>query len=225
VQQRRLVADASHQLRNPMAALRLRMDALGATSGLAGNATYCSAVAEVERLESLLDGLLVQAAADSRTIEPGRRGRPGRDTAAVVAERLVAWQPAAEHAGVALCPLKDPPAVATTCPDADLAQILDVLLDNAIKYAGGGATVTVDLAGVDGVVRLRVTDDGPGLAGDEISLATQRFWRGRQGATKGTGLGLSIAQSLVTASAGRLAVAAARPHGLTVHIELPAVTS
>lgn len=222
-QQRRLVADASHQLRNPMTALRLRMDTLGVTPELSGSSTYHSAMTEVERLESLLDGLLAQAIADSKAIEPAGADRPGRDLATVVGERMLAWQSAADHAGVALRGPADVPVITAACPDGDLAQILDVLLDNAIKYAGRGATVAVDVLGGPDDVRLRVADDGPGLTVEQFALATRRFWRGDHNGAKGTGLGLSIAESLVAAGGGRLTLGVADPHGLAVHIELPVV--
>lgn len=216
--QRRLVADASHQLRNPMAALRLRMDTLGTTLGESG--TYSSALAEVERLESLLDGLLALATADSLAVSPAHD--ESCDVADVVTDRLAAWEPAALAANIAVLNAQSSDGAMVGCPSDDLAQVLDVVLDNAIKYAGDDATVTVDHAVSDGLVRITVSDDGPGLSAEEISLATERFWRAnRHQSARGTGLGLAIADRLTTARGGSLSIVPTHPHGITVHIELP----
>jgi signal transduction histidine kinase len=216
--QRRLVADASHQLRNPMAALRLRMDTLGTTLGTSG--TYSSALAEVERLESLLDGLLALATADSKAVSPA----PDEtcDVAEVVTDRLAAWGSAASSASVILS-RQSTEHVVVDIPADDLSQILDVVLDNAIKYAGAGASVTVAYRLADCVVWLAVADDGPGLTAEELALATDRFWRATQHqSAKGTGLGLAIADRLTVARGGSFSITPTDPHGITVHISLPA---
>jgi signal transduction histidine kinase len=225
-QQRRLVADASHQLRNPMAALRLRVDSLAVRIGEDGRHTYRATVAEVERLESLLDGLLALALAESAAtrLAAGNSGEPG-DLPTVVAERVDAWRPAAEQAGALLLP-RDGHAepLPVRCPESELAQILDVLLDNAVHYAGKGAHIKVrwESDPAAEVARLLVSDDGPGLSADDRARATDRFWRaGGDGAPRGTGLGLAIAQRQILARGGRLELHQAEPTGLAVWIELP----
>ncbi|ONI84218.1 two-component sensor histidine kinase [Actinosynnema sp. ALI-1.44] len=213
-QQRRLVADASHQLRNPMAALRLRVDSLAGQVKPDGLRTYNGCVAEVERMESLLDGLLALATADNadyrETVEDTC------DAATVLVERHDAWHAAADRSGVALH-LAGVEHFIVAMPDSELGQVLDVLLDNAVKYAGSGARV--DLACADGTIT--VSDNGPGLPPEDIALATQRFWRSSQAGTGGTGLGLAIAERLVSSRDGQMTVEAAQPHGLAVRITLP----
>jgi DNA-binding response OmpR family regulator/signal transduction histidine kinase len=215
--QRRLVADASHQLRNPMAALRLRMDTLGTTVGTSG--TYASALAEVERLESLLDGLLALATADSKAVSPAPESTC--DLAEVLTDRLAAWESAASSASVVLS-RRSEVGVVVGCPADDLSQVLDVVLDNAIKYAGAGATVTVDHELTDGHLHLLISDDGPGLPAEDLHLATERFWRAdHHQSARGTGLGLAIADRLVVARGGSFSIAPTDPHGITVRITLP----
>jgi signal transduction histidine kinase len=110
------------------------------------------------------------------------------------------------------------------CPESDLAQILDVLLDNAVHYAGAGAHIQVrwDSDEDAGVAKLIVSDDGPGLSAEDRARATQRFWRaGDDGAPRGTGLGLAIAQRQVVARGGTLELRPVRPTGLAVWITLP----
>ncbi|MBP2478268.1 signal transduction histidine kinase [Crossiella equi] len=224
--QRRLVAEASHQLRNPMAALRLRVDALGPSVAAPAQRSYQSVLGEVDRLEALLDGLLALASAENRAADPSESTVDGEgdcEPLLVVADRRDAWAAAAEDAGVALRLGRTPgsPVVAAV-PADELAQVLDVVLDNAVKYAGRGATVTIRLAEQEDGLLLTVTDDGPGLTEEELALATERFWRAnRHRGDRGTGLGLAIAEQLLSAHSGRLSLHRAEPHGLSVHIGLP----
>ncbi|KOV85041.1 HAMP domain-containing sensor histidine kinase [Nocardia sp. NRRL S-836] len=203
-QQRRLIADASHQLRNPMAALRLRVDMLPRNGSL---------LTEVERLESLLDGLLALASAESTATERAAGGVEPElaDLRVVAHDRVDAWRAAAGSAGVTITVDDRAPGL-VRCAVSDLAQVLDVLLDNAIKYGGSEVAVVCDRS------TLTVRDNGPGLSEEDIEHATERFWRG-EGPQRGTGLGLAIAERIVTAHGGRL-----RLHtdgGLVATVELP----
>ncbi|MBM7773732.1 signal transduction histidine kinase [Actinokineospora baliensis] len=212
--QRALVADTSHQLRNPLAALRLRMDSLAGRVSSAAEPAYASMVAELDRLESLLDSMLLLASADTAATELAVGSDARCDAGVVVRERVDAWASAADRAGVAV--VEDIAAVAVGCSESDLAQVVDVLLDNAIKYAPGG-TVRVSVRD-PGVVA--VTDDGPGVAAEDLPKLTDRFWRA-PGSAPGSGLGLAIADRLVTAYGGEMRIAVAEPHGLAVTVSLP----
>jgi signal transduction histidine kinase len=210
-QQRRLIADTSHQLRNPLAALRLRMDTLSDQVSPAGVRAYNAGVAEVERLESLLDGLLALATADSTATEVAAGGREPSltDLGSIVSDRADFWSvPFSPSPGL---------AVLVRCPESDVAQVLDVLLDNALKY-GGSATVVVGADRTAGVGWLEVADNGPGLPTDHLELAKSRFWRGAT-KTRGTGLGLAIADRLATARGGTLTLTS--DNGLRVRLTLP----
>jgi signal transduction histidine kinase len=222
-QQRRLVADTSHQLRNPLAALRLRVDTLDPHVAEAGRRTYRSTQAELDRLEELLDGLLDLASAESRATELAAGAAPEErsDLGAVVAERVDAWRPAAEQAGVALHAAGPAGPADVAAGTSELQQVLDVLLDNAVKYAGRGATVTVAAGRAGDRAVLEVRDDGPGLPVEHLRRATQRYWRAPGSRARGTGLGLPIAERLVTARGGALRVTSPVGAGLVVTIELP----
>src|ERR671915_180644 len=171
-QQRRLVADTSHQLRNPLAALRLRVDTLDPHVAAAGRTTYRSTVVELDRLETLLDGLLDLASAESRATDLAAGAGPAdrAELTAVVAERLDAWRPAARRAGVRINAVAPEP-VEVACAASELEQVLDVLLDNAVKYAGRGATVEIAARSDGGRARLEVRDDGPGLPAEHLQQA------------------------------------------------------
>jgi signal transduction histidine kinase len=96
--------------------------------------------------------------------------------------------------------------------------MLDVVLDNAIRHTGAGATVDVTCR--PGVVE--VVDDGPGMEPTELAMATERFWRApRSTAVRGSGLGLAIAAQLAAGHGGALHLSATPGGGLTVRIEFP----
>ncbi|MGW3115697.1 ATP-binding protein [Streptomyces sp. NPDC001107] len=222
-QQRRLVADTSHQLRNPLAALRLRIDSLQSRLPASATRTYSGVTAELERMEDLLDDLLTLANAEHRagelSVTDGRGTRC--DATAVAAAQARLWQPVAQQGGVRLEFASGPP-VLMTCTEGELAQVADILLDNAIKYAGEGARVETRCftQGADAVFEVR--DNGPGLADGEFVRAGTRFWRSeRHREVRGSGLGLAIAGQLVHGRGGRVEFAAAEPHGLLVRVVLP----
>jgi signal transduction histidine kinase len=222
-QQRRLVADTSHQLRNPLAALRLRVDTLEPHVAEPARPVYASTVAEVERLEALLDGLLGLAAVESRATDLAAGGAEPvtADVAVVVAEQVELWAVAAEQARVRVEVEPGPPAT-VACAEDELGQVLGVLIDNAIKHAGAGAVAEVGWQLVEGGVRLHVRDDGRGLPASWAELATRRFWRAPDARhQRGSGLGLAIADRLVGTRGGALSVAPAPFRGLLVTVELP----
>ncbi|MBF6180564.1 sensor histidine kinase [Nocardia otitidiscaviarum] len=143
--QHRLIADTAHAMRNPLAALTIRLDSLEPAIPDAAAATFRGAGREVERLTGLLDDLLSLAVAEGAEFDPA--AAPACDAVQVVRDRVDAWQTAFDHAGLTLT-ADVPAAAAAAVPAAALAQILDVALSNACRYAGAGAhtriTVTAD---------------------------------------------------------------------------------
>ncbi|NHA70256.1 sensor histidine kinase [Phycicoccus flavus] len=224
--QRRLVADTSHQLRNPLAALRLRVDALAPSLDPAGRRSHAALTRELERLEGLLDQLM--ALARAQEVSGSRRGRAaGADgeasLAEVVAGRVEAWEAFAAEHGVDLvvdgCGRGGEARVAAS---ADVEQALDVLLDNAVRHTAPGTTVTVAVTRSADRVGVTVTDDGPGVHGGEWDLATDRFWsRGRRGGSaEGSGLGLAIAAELAEGRGGSLVLRPAPAGGTRAVLDL-----
>ncbi|MFI0796342.1 ATP-binding protein [Micromonospora rubida] len=217
--QRAFVAHASHQLRNPLTALRLRVEELGPSlTDQPGRAEHRLALEETDRLALLLDALLTLARAEREENE-----RVTVDAAAVAASRVAAWQPLARHRSVALrlAPVADP-VYARTVPTA-VDQALDALIDNAVKFSGAGGEVTVDVRPADDGVALEVRDTGPGMTLDQLDQATERFWRAPEVQNvDGAGLGLTIVAVLVDASDGRLTMRLAQPRGLVAGLWFPA---
>lgn len=225
-QQRRLVADTSHQMRNPMAALRLRVDALHTHLPASASRTYTGVTTELDRLETLLDDMLALAAAEHRagelTMTDGSDAHC--DLTAVSAAQHRLWEPLAHRSGARLTFRAAPAQVMAACTDRELAQITDILLDNAIKYAGEGAEISLRCTTEGPFAVLTVTDDGPGLGTEELALATTRFWRSgrqREHGTAGTGLGLAIAEQLLAGRGGRLELEPARGRGLRARAVVP----
>jgi signal transduction histidine kinase len=211
---RAMLADASHQLRTPLTALRLRLDLLAADSGPAAAAELAGAQEEIARLSRLVDGLLATARAEAVTEQLEQI-----DLAEAVAERVAAWQPVADGNGVKL--LAEAPPAAPLAPVAlgagHLEQVLDNLIDNAIDAIGGaGGIVRVSVGKSEAGVRLTVADDGPGMTSHERSRAFLRYTTGSQ---NGTGLGLAIVHRLVTANGGTIKLADTPGGGLTVEVE------
>jgi signal transduction histidine kinase len=215
-QQRALVADASHQLRNPLTALLLRVEALGDHLQAAGHTDHRLAVEEAQRLTRVLDDTLALARAqDDRNVPCAV------DVRECVRARLRAWSGVAARSDTTML-LDGAGACWVLAPPGRLEQVLDAVLDNALRFTPGG-TVTVHVDVLDArEVGLTVVDDGPGLTVEQCAAATRRFWRGPdQQNIPGSGLGLAIAATLVERCAGRLALYPASPHGLRVAIRLP----
>ena len=105
-----------------------------------------------------------------------------------------------------------------------LRQIVDNLVDNAVKYSPGGAQVNVSASAHDGVVRVDVHDDGPGIAPEQQGVIFEKFGRASgDGQTKpGSGLGLFIARSIAEAHGGTVEVRSAPTEGTTFTLVLPA---
>jgi signal transduction histidine kinase len=199
--QQDFVADASHQLRTPLTALRLRLENLERDLDDDGRRELDAAIDEVERLSRLVTGLLVLARAD----EAPTAGQ--LDLSEVVLGRVEAWAPYAEELGIALEPRLDGAAPARATRER-LDQVLDNLIENALEHSASGARVTVGASGSE----VHVVDAGPGLSDEERERAFDRFWRGGSG--EGSGLGLAIVRRLVEADGGSVELRRADTGGI-----------
>jgi signal transduction histidine kinase len=218
--QREFAAQASHQMRNPLTALVLRVEALGEhIPERVGQAEHRLAMEEADRLGRILDGLLALAGA-----ERGHHVLEVVDAAACAAERVSAWLPLATKRGISLSCTRPDHAPVLAVPTA-VGQSLDALIDNALKFAGANATVRVEVHDMGAVVEVHVIDDGPGMSEDGRLRATERFWRapGVQN-LDGSGLGLPIASVLVESSGGQLDLLSMDPGGLDARLRFPAAS-
>ena len=190
------MADASHQLRTPLTALRLRLENLEAAIPPAAADDLRAAVAETGRLARLVDGLLTLARAEAA---PTRREVV--DPATVVADRQAVWAPLAAEQDVELTVQPGSAAPVWAVPGA-LEQVLDNLLANALRVAPAGSRVEIAVREAGGWVELHVIDQGPGMAAEQRQRAFDRFWRASSADPDGTGLGLAIVRQLLEASGG-----------------------
>ena len=213
--QRAFVADASHQLRTPLTALRLRLDALEA--GVEDEATRAevdAASAEAARLSRLVEGLLALARAEGAQVE-----RRSVHVAEVARERAAIWAALAEERDVRL-EVVAPDRAEAMAVDGAVEQILDNLIDNALDVAPAGSAIEVVVRPGDDEVLVAVRDRGRGMTAEEIEHAFDRFWRPPSSTPGGTGLGLAIVRQLAQASGGEAFVRARPGGGLEAGVEL-----
>lgn len=222
---REFVANASHELRTPVAAIR------GYAETLAGGALADRAAAErfvggllrqAERLNQLLDDLL-----DLSRIESG--GHPLVPRRLPVGETLAllvgAARDRAARKEIALALEPVPPDLEVWADPTAVESVIGNLVDNAVKYTPAGGRVTVSAAAGDGRVRIDVRDTGPGIAPHHLPRIFERFYRvdpGRSREVGGTGLGLAIAKHLVQESGGELGVESTPGAGSRFWVLLPA---
>jgi signal transduction histidine kinase len=215
--QQAFVADASHQLRTPLAALRLRLENLEATVGAEERPDVTGALTEVLRLARLVDGLLVLARADATPATPH-----DVDVDRVIADRAASWTGFAAESEVELA-VEGRAGRATLTPDS-LEQILDNLIANAIEAAPPRTSIRLTTETDGDALRLHVIDEGPGMTAEERAGAFTRFLStsgdGRSGRS-GFGLGLAIAKRLARKDGGDLELRAAPGGGLDAVVHLP----
>lgn len=216
--QKRFVADASHQLRSPLTALRLRLENLEATAGDADQESIAATGREVQRLSRIVDGLLTLGRA-------GQEGAPPAevDVRAVIDERCDAWSALAAEKGVAITGAAEahPPLLRRLQP-GDLDQILDNLLANAVEVSPPDSRITVSLRrDGHGQDEIHVVDEGPGLPEQDRKRAFDRFWQGATRPSGHSGLGLAIVRQLAGRNGLAVELRAGGPAGLDAVVVLP----
>ncbi|MDW4907992.1 HAMP domain-containing sensor histidine kinase [Streptomyces sp. ADMS] len=220
--QRIFVADASHQLRTPLTALRLALDNIAdGTDDEFVREDVEQATAEVVRMSRLVNGLLVLARAEAKVTAAEPLSL--RD---IVDERLSVWRPAADERGVTIALRGSGGAdgrLLVLASPGHLDQVLDNVLSNALEVSPDGGMITVRVQARGEEMELTVADGGPGMSDAEKSRAFDRFWRG-QGLTgrSGSGLGLAVVRQLVTDDGGTVTLADTSGGGLCVRITLRA---
>lgn len=219
--QRAFVADASHQLRNPLTSLRLVVESLRPhLSGEAGRQAYDVAVDELRAMHRMLNALLASARMESmRTAEPV-------DLDTLLATRIDRWRALTSVEGQDLR-VDVPPGLLLLEPPGGLGSILDELISNALRLSGASVVeVAARPADASGMVEIVVRDDGRGIAPADRDQALRRFWRSPQHQNvPGTGLGLAICTELVARAGGELRLQDGLPrdggHGLAAVVALP----
>jgi heavy metal sensor kinase len=222
---RRFTADASHELRNPLATMRNTIDVvLEQPRTVAQQREALESLGEdVDRLRRIVEDLLLLARADDGRLALEREPVCLSGLAQALAET---YQAQAREQGVTLA--VDAPDPARVRGDERwLYQVLGNLLDNALKFTPAGGRVLVAVRCGDGRARLTVRDTGPGIPADSLDRIFERFYQADPSRTRGrkpgSGLGLAIAAWIVEAHGGRIAAANHPEGGAEFAVELPLV--
>ena len=208
-----VMADVSHQLRTPLAALRLRLDLLAQDCTEPVAVELAAAQQEIARLSRMVDGLLAVARAEKTVSEP-----VPVPVGSVIKDRAAAWGPAAEEREITLS-ADSPEQIRARLGTGHLEQILDNLLANALEAVPAGGHIKVSAAASGTRVQIAVSDDGPGMDPQQRRNAFRRFTSSTAG---GTGLGLAIVYRLVTSNGGTAELSDTPGGGLTMTLILPA---
>ena len=219
--QRRFAADAAHQLRTPLTALKLNLEQASRETNIESmRRQLLDASQAADRVTRLSNQLLLLARTEPKALaalpfEPF-------DLAALAAEIGAEWVPRALQKDIDLSLTAPPPPVLLRGSRVLLAEVFNNLLENAIKYHPGKGRIAVTVA-AQPAVHFCVEDDGPGIPPALREQAQKRFYRLDRSGAGGSGLGLAIAQEIVAAHGGRLSLGEGLDgKGLGVRVEFPA---
>jgi heavy metal sensor kinase len=215
--ERRLVADAGHELRTPLAILKAEIELALEDDGDEERlrSALHSGGDEVDRLSRLADDLLVLARADDGRLPL----RPERVAIARLARKVATGH--AAHAGERAITTDVPASLDAEIDPLRIEQALSNLVENAIRHGDG--EIVIGAARRGGRIELAVSDAGPGFPDELLEGATERFARAHGTAEGGAGLGLSIVDSIAAAHGGTVTVANNESGGAIVTISAPAV--
>jgi two-component system, OmpR family, phosphate regulon sensor histidine kinase PhoR len=211
-------ASVSHELRTPLARLQALLD----TAELPGadlQGLLAQAREEVGEMTNLVDDILFLS-----ELEQGREVVAlGETEAAPVLRDVVSeLSERAELAGLSLELRIEDETIEVPLRRRMLRLVVENLVENSLRYAGEGATCTVSLSRVDGVVVFEVADDGAGVPDEDVPRLFERFFRSdRARTTRGTGLGLAIVKHVIESAGGNVEARGGRRRGLDVRCALP----
>jgi two-component system phosphate regulon sensor histidine kinase PhoR len=220
---RDFVANASHELRTPIAAVRSATETLrfGAIEDRQAATRFVDIIERnAVRLQSLVEDMLELSKLESNEFKLKRERVELQRVVPIV---LALFRERAEKKGVRLSSELPPTLAAVDGDPRALEHVLSNLVDNAVKYCPAGSRILVGAAEDDGRVRLVVSDTGPGIAPEHLSRVFERFYRvdaGRSRELGGTGLGLSIVKHMVEAMRGKVSVESAVGRGSTFSVAL-----
>jgi len=222
---RDFVANASHELRTPVAAVRSATETLrsGALEDPVAAIRFVDIIERnAMRLQSLVEDMLELSKLESNELKVKRERV---DLGSVVPIVLALFRERAEKKGVRLTADLSPDASAVEGDPRALEHVLSNLVDNAVKYCPPGTSVRVSAAKLDeDRVHLVVSDTGPGIPAEHLPRVFERFYRvdaGRSRELGGTGLGLSIVKHMVETMGGKVAVESQLGRGSTFTVTLP----
>jgi PAS domain S-box-containing protein len=219
----RFIADAAHDLRRPLATLRLRTDLLERDPEQAAR-HVTSIQYQIGRLETLVSDLLTLSELDRKAPdEPAELV----DLVDVVAQVVAAYELVVQQANLVLHVEAPPVTVPVVGAEDQLVRVVENLLANAINYTPPGGWVRLRLVRQRDRATFTVHDSGIGIPPDALPHIFERFYRADNARTQaeGTGLGMSIVHAIVTLYGGTIRVASTPGEGTRFDVELPAATA
>ena len=218
------VAAVSHEFKSPITSIRVLMERLvGGRVGTTETTTaYYAAIArETDRLERLVNRLL-----DSQQIESGQKAHTVVPSSLVdlASQAIHRLQPQAEAKGIQVDARLDADIPAVRVDRAAIADALENLIDNAVKYSPPGSRVAVEMQREDQRVRVEVTDQGIGIDPQDLPHIFDKFYRARRGDrldVRGTGLGLALVKATAEAHGGTVEVSSVPGEGSRFSLQLP----
>ena len=220
------IADVTHELRTPLTVIKGTVETLedGALDDLEGRGPLLASMQrETDRLIRLVNELLVLTRADAGALQLEMRPL---DLAALVNERCELFANLATRQNIVVSKVGYYPALRVLADPDRLSQVLDNLLDNAIRHAGPGTGITVEITESGAGVECSVRDQGAGIPAEHLPFIFERFYRvdkSRQRTSGGTGLGLAIARALIQAMGGRIWAESVEGQGASITFWLPKV--
>jgi len=218
---KRFIADASHELRTPVTALATFNELLmgsAAQDPAAHQEFLVESQAQISKLHwitaNLLDLSRLDAGIASLTIAE-------HDAADIVQSAASSLRARARDKGVALLVEKPQAPLRLSCDRNRVEMAVSNLIGNAVKFTEKGGTVRVSMTPEDLMVRFDVSDDGPGIAPQDLPLVFERFYRGRGAQSEGAGLGLAIVKSIARAHGGSISVESAPGKGSRFTLRIP----
>jgi signal transduction histidine kinase len=217
---RRFIADASHELRTPITALK-NFNALllgAAADDPAAQAEFLAeSEVQINRLEWITQNLLNLSRIDAGLVQLDRQER---DVNELIQMATAPFKALTADKGIQLTIYPCDPPFKVNCDPARIELVLSNLLDNAIKYTPIGSQVEISAHQMDDHVQIWVQDSGPGILPEDLPHIFERFYRGRNATGPGSGLGLSIVSSLVQAHGGKVWAENEQDQGARFIVEL-----
>jgi signal transduction histidine kinase len=220
----RVLADLSHELRTPLTIIRGKAEVTLGTPGADGEVmkrALARILSKAEQMSRLVDDMLFVARTEAGAIPIKRTEIDLQD---VVADVLLDSRDLSRRKDITILP-RQPVSPVPVLGDADrLRQAMIIPLDNAIRLAPEGSSVSLHLFVAEGCAVVEISDQGPGFVAEDVERAFGRFWSGTDGRARsgrGSGLGLSIARWIMERHDGRIALSTHDEGGSTVRLEIP----
>jgi len=223
-QRRRLLADVSHELRNPLAIVQGNLEALVDGVYPADEAHLSPILDETRVLARLIEDLRTLSLAEAGTLALHREPT---DLRVLITEVAESFQVRASGVGATLSA-----DIAAGLPILEvdplrLREVVSNLVDNALRYVGRGGAVRIAArvagrvvgSGVDQAIEIAVSDDGPGIPAELLPTIFERFAKSPE--SRGSGLGLAIAKAIIEAHGGTIVAESAPGSGTTIRVRLP----